>query len=95
MKCYDTEGRLELNGNALNEPYLALPPASHTTFDIQVLRGQLWIMNDNCHVTLDSCAYPDTPGGGTIGTADVTAVVDAPPREAHRPTGPPTWPSRR
>ncbi|MFI7633430.1 signal peptidase I [Nonomuraea sp. NPDC049400] len=80
VKCCDTRGRLELNGKALDEPYLALPSASHVTFDVQVPRGRLWIMNDNRHVSRDSRAYRDAPDGGTIGIADVTGVVDAPAR---------------
>ncbi|MET7327037.1 signal peptidase I [Nonomuraea sp. NPDC005650] len=78
VRCCDAKGRLELNGKALDEPYVAAPPASQVTFDVRVPSGRLWIMNDNRHVALDSRAYRDAPGGGTIATSDVTAVADAP-----------------
>ncbi|MEV4072037.1 signal peptidase I [Nonomuraea fuscirosea] len=81
VKCCDARGRLELSGRALDEPYLALPPASHVKFDIQVPHDRLWIMNDNRHVARDSRSYQDAPGGGTIAISDVTAVVDTPPRQ--------------
>lgn len=81
VKCCDTRGRLELNGKALDEPYVVRPPASHVKFDVQIPRGRLWIMNDNRHVARDSRAYQDAPGDGTIGVSDVTAVVDVPARQ--------------
>ncbi len=77
VKCCGAGGRLELSGKALEEPYLAQPPASHKAFDIQVPRGRLWIMSDNRHIALDSRAYRDAPGGGTIEIADVIGVIEA------------------
>ncbi|GAA4953909.1 signal peptidase I [Nonomuraea thailandensis] len=75
VKCCDAAGRLEVDGKALDEPYVASPPASHRPFEVRLPQGRLWIMNDNRHVALDSRAYQDAPGGGTVGVSDVTAVV--------------------
>ncbi|NJP94624.1 signal peptidase I [Nonomuraea sp. FMUSA5-5] len=80
VRCCDAEGRLELDGKPLDEPYVAAPPASAPAFDVKVPDGRLWIMNDNRHVALDSRAYQDAPGGGTIRVADVRGVVDLPAR---------------
>ncbi|MFF4196693.1 signal peptidase I [Nonomuraea sp. NPDC001831] len=75
VKCCDPAGRLQVDGKALDEPYLAAPPASHRRFDVQVPPGRLWVMSDNRHIALDSRAYPTAPGGGTISVSDVNGVV--------------------
>ncbi|MGR6917452.1 signal peptidase I [[Actinomadura] parvosata] len=80
VRCCDAKGRLELDGKPLDEPYLAASPASALAFDVKVPDGRLWIMGDNRHIALDSRAYQDAPGGGTVRVADVTAVVDLPAR---------------
>jgi signal peptidase I len=76
VTCCDADGRLELNGQPLDEPYIARPPASDVTFDVRVPPGRLWIMNDNRHVALDSRAHQGAPGNGTIEVTDVVGVID-------------------
>lgn len=75
VNCCDTAGRLHVDGKALDEPYLAAPPASNRRFDVQVPPGRLWVMSDNRHIALDSRAHVTDPGGGTIGISDVDGVV--------------------
>ncbi|RVX41554.1 signal peptidase I [Nonomuraea polychroma] len=76
VKCCDAQGRLEVDGKPLDEPYLAELPASHLSFEVYVPRDRLWIMSDNRDVALDSRAHRGDAGNGTIGVADVAGVVD-------------------
>ncbi|MFC7584640.1 signal peptidase I [Nonomuraea antimicrobica] len=78
--CCDSQGRLEVNGKALDEPYLALPPASHVPFSVLVPAGRLWMMSDNRHVALDSRAHRGDPGEGTVAVSDVDGQVSLPVR---------------
>ncbi|NUW44898.1 signal peptidase I [Nonomuraea rhodomycinica] len=78
VKCCDSHGRLELDGKALDEPYIAKPPASDLDFDVQVPRDRIWIMSDNRHSALDSRSHQDAPGTGTISVSDVVGVVEDP-----------------
>ncbi|NUW33763.1 signal peptidase I [Nonomuraea sp. SMC257] len=78
VKCCDSHGRLELDGKALDEPYIAKPPASELDFAVQVPRDRIWVMSDNRHSALDSRAHQGAPGTGTISVSDVVGVVEAP-----------------
>ncbi|MEV6034739.1 signal peptidase I [Nonomuraea sp. NPDC052116] len=76
VNCCDPQGRLQVNGKALDEPYLAAPPASHLRFEVQVPPSRLWVMSDNRHAALDSRTHLADPGNGTIDISDVAGVVD-------------------
>jgi signal peptidase I len=76
VKCCDAQGRLEVNGKPLDEPYLAELPASHQSFEVYVPRDRVWIMSDNRDVALDSRAHRGDAGNGTIGVPDIVGVVD-------------------
>lgn len=76
VSCCDPQGRLQVNGKALDEAYLAAPPASQLRFEVQVPPGRLWVMGDNRHAALDSRAHLADPGHGTIETSQVVGVVD-------------------
>ncbi|MGW0801480.1 signal peptidase I [Nonomuraea sp. NPDC002799] len=76
VTCCDAQGRLQVNGAALDERYLAAPPASYVRFTIKVPPGRLWVMSDNRHIALDSRSHQADPGQGTIATSDVSGVVD-------------------
>ncbi|MEV0195725.1 signal peptidase I [Nonomuraea sp. NPDC050691] len=78
VKCCDDHDRLELDGKALDEPYIAELPASALDFDVQVPRDRIWIMSDNRHSARDSRIHQDAPGGGTISVSDVVGVVEDP-----------------
>ncbi len=65
--CCDDEGRLTINGTALEETYLpegTLP--STLTFDITVPADRLWVMGDNRGFSQDSRYHQELEGGGTV-----------------------------
>lgn len=78
VECCDARGRLQVDGAALEEPYLAAPPASRVKFSVRVPQGRLWTMSDNRDVALDSRAHQGDGGDGTIAVSDVIGVVDLP-----------------
>jgi signal peptidase I len=74
VTCCDAQGRITVNGVALNEsPYLYTDPLSgernkpsNEPFDHVMQPGQLWVMGDHREVSSDSRAHRGDPGGGTI-----------------------------
>lgn len=72
--CCDQQGRLTINGTAIDEPYtLATPDATtEQEFDVKVPEGHLWVMGDNRGNSADSRVHLGDPGGGFV---DVDQVV--------------------
>ncbi len=67
VSCCDAQGRIRVNGEPLDEPYLYpgdMPSA--VTFDIRVPEGRLWVMGDHRSDSADSREYLGMPGGGTV-----------------------------
>ncbi len=76
VECCDDEGRVIVNGVAIDEPYLAdgaIP--SELDFATTVPANSLWVMGDNRQRSEDSRYHPGNPGGGSVPVANVVGVA--------------------
>jgi signal peptidase I len=76
VRCCAADGRLEVNGVAVTEPYL--PPGekpSRVTFDVTVPPDRFWVMGDNRGASADSRAHLGEPGGGMVPGSDIIGKV--------------------
>ncbi len=84
--CCDDQGRLSVNGNPLDEPYLHPGDnPSELRFDVEVPKGRLWLMGDHRADSADSRSHLGDPGGGMVPVERVVGRVVAiawPPSEA-------------
>ncbi|WP_268986938.1 signal peptidase I [Streptomyces sp. CC210A] len=77
VTCCDKEGRVEVNGTAVDEPYLhPADTASRVPFDIVVRPGTLWVMGDHRSQSRDSREHLGAPGGGTVPVERVIGRAD-------------------
>ncbi|MBB6170536.1 signal peptidase I [Nocardiopsis mwathae] len=68
VECCDDQGRIMVNGEPVDEPYL-FPGSlqSHEEFGpVKVGEGRLWVMGDHRAISLDSRGHEDFSGDGTI-----------------------------
>lgn len=67
VTCCDEQGRLTVNGQPVDEPYVF--PGEGTdqvTFEITVPEGRMWVMGDHRSSSLDSRYHQDLAGQGTV-----------------------------
>jgi signal peptidase I len=70
--CCAPDGRLEVNGTPVSEPYIEPgDKPSELTFDVTVPAGRLWVMGDHRGDSADSRSHLGDPGGGTVSVDDV------------------------
>jgi signal peptidase I len=77
--CCDAQGRLTINGTAIDEPYLNQDggklPASPSPFSITVPKGRLWVMGDNRFYSGDSQERYYVTGNIMDSTIPVSSVI--------------------
>jgi signal peptidase I len=74
--CCDVEGRVTVNGQPLDEPYVYPGDVpSETEFDVTVPAGKLWMMGDHRSSSADSRDHLGDPGGGMVPVAAVVGRV--------------------
>jgi signal peptidase I len=84
VQCCDPEGRVTVDGEPLDEPYIFenSPIESRAFEDVTVPEGRLWVMGDHRSASADSKAHIDDRYSGTVGVEDVigkAAVIVWPP----------------
>ena len=76
VRCCSADGRLEVNGVAVTEPYVAPGQRpSAVTFDVTVPPDRFWVMGDNRGASADSRAHLGDPGGGMVPGDDIVGKV--------------------
>lgn len=75
VTCCDANGRVEVNGVPLNEPYIVVPEgktrASEIDFDVTVPEGSVWVLGDNRYASKDSRYNQDQPGKGFVAETEI------------------------
>ncbi len=84
VECCDDEGRVTVDGEPLDEPYIFenSPIESRAFGPVTVPEARLWVMGDHRSASADSKAHIDDQYSGTIGVDDVigkASVIVWPP----------------
>jgi signal peptidase I len=68
VECCSADGRLRVNGQPIDEPYLQQPgaKASELEFAVTVPEDAIWVMGDNRGNSADSRAHLGEPGKGFV-----------------------------
>ncbi|QWW20685.1 signal peptidase I [Schaalia sp. 19OD2882] len=78
VTCCDANGRLSVNGVAVDEPYLAgRGGASSFDFDVTVPDGHLWVMGDNRSNSADSRYHMGASDSPFVPLSSVVGVAGA------------------
>jgi signal peptidase I len=76
VRCCGADGRIEVNGEPVDEPYLKPGQQPSTvTFDVLVPPDRFWVMGDNRGGSSDSRAHLGEPGGGMVPGEDIIGKV--------------------
>jgi signal peptidase I len=77
--CCDKQGRMTVNGKAIEEPYIrdTSEPASPVGFEATVAKGNLFLMGDNRAESQDSRVRLTDADNGSVPRSAVQARVDA------------------
>ncbi len=84
VQCCDPEGRVTVDGEPLDEPYIFenTPIGDRAFGPVAVPENRLWVMGDHRSASADSKAHIDDRYSGTIGVDDVigkASVIVWPP----------------
>ncbi len=73
VQCCDPEGRVTVDGEPLDEPYIHedTPLESRAFGPVTVPEGRLWVMGDHRSASADSRVHVGDQHSGTIGVDDV------------------------
>jgi signal peptidase I len=73
VECCDPEGRVLVDGQPLDEPYIYedTPLQSRSFTEVTVPEGRLWVMGDHRSASADSRSHVNDQHFGTIGVDDV------------------------
>jgi signal peptidase I len=74
--CCDVQGRIQVNGVSLDEPYLAPGGTDQVRFNVLVPAGRIFVLGDNRARSEDSRYHLDVMNG-TVPLADVVGPVMA------------------
>lgn len=67
IRCCSADGRLTVNGQPIDEPYVYPgDEPSKQKFDVVVPEGRLWLMGDHRSRSADSRGLLGAPGGGMV-----------------------------
>ncbi|MEN9517338.1 MAG: hypothetical protein RL733_562 [Actinomycetota bacterium] len=71
--CCNAEGKIEVNGVAVNEPYIYPgDKPSDSNFEVKVPEGFIWVMGDHRGASADSRFHTDDPNKGMVPLDKVT-----------------------
>lgn len=72
VECCDDSGRVMVNGEPIDEPYVFPGNAPSTTaFEVTVPEGHVWLLGDHRSASADSRAHVNEPDAGSVPVEDI------------------------